>query len=205
VNIYDHLIDSLQEGRLLQIVLWEPDSPAVVVGYSQQPAKEVYIDRCRQAGVPIIRRRGGGGSVVLMPGVLCLTLAFNSHQSDSPYYFFQKINSFLSEQLEALYSIRGIMQAGISDLAIGDKKILGCSMHKSRHRYLYQGSLLVHPDLDLIDRFLRHPSKEPEYRNQRGHQDFVSGLQPLGYAITVSQIKNDLEKNCREKMAGLLL
>jgi len=205
VNLYDDLMDGLSAAAPLRVVLWQPTSIAVVVGYSQQPAVEVHMDRCRRDGVPVMRRRGGGGAVVLMPGILCLTCAFVSRQSDSPYYFFQKINAFLIEQLAHVFQVPDVRAAGISDLVINERKILGCSMHKSRHRYLYQGSLLVQPDLDLIERYLRHPSREPDYRKGRGHETFVTSLAQEGYPLSVRQLKQGLEAGCAEQLAAWLL
>lgn len=205
MNLYDDLMDGLSAAVPLRAVFWEPASVAVVVGYSQQPAGEVYVDRCRRDGVPVMRRRGGGGAVVLMPGILCLTCAFISQQSDSPYYFFQKINAFLVEQLAQVFQVPDVRTAGISDLVINERKILGCSMHKSRHRYLYQGSLLVQPDLDLIERYLRHPSREPDYRKGRGHGAFVTSLAQEGYPLPVRQLRQGLETGCTEQLASWLL
>ncbi len=205
MNLYDDLMDGLSAATPLRVVFWQPASVAVVVGYSQQPVVEVHVDRCRRDGVPVMRRRGGGGAVVLMPGILCLTCAFISQQSDSPYHFFQKINAFLVEQLAQVFQVPDVRTAGISDLVINKRKILGCSMHKSRHRYLYQGSLLVQPDLDLIERYLRHPSREPDYRQGRGHLTFVTSLAKEGYPLSVRQLEQGLEAVCTEQLASWLL
>ncbi|NLP12017.1 hypothetical protein GX408_16585 [bacterium] len=205
MNLYDDLMDGLSAAAPLRVVFWEPGSVAVVVGYSQQPAVEVHVDRCRREGIPVMRRRGGGGAVVLMPGILCLTCAFASLQSDSPYYFFQKINTFLVEQLARVFHVPDVRTAGISDLVINERKILGCSMHKSRHHYLYQGSLLVDPELALITRYLRHPSREPDYRKGRGHEAFVTSLTQEGYPLSVRQLRQGLEAGCTEQLASILL
>jgi len=193
MNIRDDLYKKVSQETPLLYDLWQPEGVAVVIGYSQKPEVEVNLERCAQDKVPIIRRRGGGGAVVLMPGVLCLTFAFLSQASISPYYFFKKINGFIASVLEEQFSIENLSPRGISDLAIGDKKVLGCSIFKSRQLFFYQGSLLVHLDLKKISRYLLHPSKEPDYRNAREHQDFVISLHACGYPLTVEQVKIALE------------
>ncbi len=202
--IRDDIYKNVSEQAPLQYELWQPDGVAVVIGYSQKPEIEVDLERCTQDGVPIIRRRGGGGAVVLMPGILCLTFAFISQASVSPYYFFKKINGFISSVLEEQFSIENLSQGGISDLAIGDKKVLGCSIFKSRQLFLYQGSLLVHPDLEQITRYLLHPSKEPDYRGAREHQDFVTSLQASGYPLTTEQIKIALEIEIAKRFCTII-
>jgi lipoate---protein ligase len=47
--------------------LFEPDRPALVLG-STQPDATVDRDACRRAGVDVVRRRSGGGAVLLVPG-----------------------------------------------------------------------------------------------------------------------------------------
>jgi lipoate-protein ligase A len=46
---------------------FEPAAPAVILG-STQPEATVDRDACRRAGVDVVRRRSGGGAVLLVPG-----------------------------------------------------------------------------------------------------------------------------------------
>lgn len=203
MNIRDHLFDHLGEQPLLQ-EWWEPAGTAVVVGYSQEVRKEVKLERCRQDGVPVLRRRGGGGAVVLLPGVLCWTIAFSSKQSESPYYFFKKINAYLADRLHEL-GVSGVHPAGISDLAVQGRKILGCSMYKSRHRFLYQGSLLVNADPHPIARYLQHPSKEPDYRQGRDHSEFITSLSEMGFHLKAEELAEIWKKAGEQPLHELLL
>ena len=54
--------------------LWEPPEYAVVLGASCRLADDVFLEDCRADGVPILRRSSGGGTVVVGPGVLCVTV-----------------------------------------------------------------------------------------------------------------------------------
>jgi len=49
--------------------IWHHDitAPAVVLGSTQQQSI-VDVDACRRAGVEVVRRRSGGGAVLLLPG-----------------------------------------------------------------------------------------------------------------------------------------
>jgi lipoate-protein ligase A len=47
--------------------VWEVDRPALVLG-STQPDSDVDRAACREAGVEVVRRRSGGGAVLLEPG-----------------------------------------------------------------------------------------------------------------------------------------
>lgn len=204
MNLHDQLYLRITEEEPFRQVVWEPRGLAVVIGHSQVAEREVYLENCRADAVPVIRRRGGGGAVVLMPGVVCLTVAFNSRQSESPYFFFNKINAFLVDMLSARFLLHGLALKGISDIALEGRKILGCSMFKSRQLFFYQGSLLVRPDLQRIDRYLRHPSQEPDYRQGRGHGAFVTSLWESGYRLEIAQLKEALQQSSAA-LKGILL
>jgi lipoate-protein ligase A len=47
--------------------VFEVDAPALVLG-SAQPDDHVDLDRARAAGIDVVRRRSGGGAVLLVPG-----------------------------------------------------------------------------------------------------------------------------------------
>lgn len=51
--------------------IWQHDitAPALVLG-SSQDASTVDVDACRRAGVDVVRRRSGGGAVLLVPGAV---------------------------------------------------------------------------------------------------------------------------------------
>ncbi len=194
MDLHDQLYLRINAAQPFLLDIWQPRGIAVVIGYSQVAAREVHLQRCRVDGVPVIRRRGGGGAVVLMPGVLCMTAAFSSTRSESPYFFFNLINQFLVDTLAVHYGITGLTLQGISDVAVAGRKILGCSMFKSRQLFFYQGSLLVNPNLSLIDRLLKHPSQEPDYRQGREHGAFVTSLWQQGYRIETDELGMHLQR-----------
>ncbi|MHC4886833.1 MAG: lipoyl protein ligase domain-containing protein, partial [Planctomycetota bacterium] len=55
--------------------LWETDQRAVVMGVSGKAEREAQVQACKEDGIPILKRRSGGGTVLLGPGVLCWGVA----------------------------------------------------------------------------------------------------------------------------------
>ncbi|OYW18311.1 MAG: hypothetical protein B7Z55_10845 [Planctomycetales bacterium 12-60-4] len=45
-----------------------------------------------------------------------------------------------------------------------------------KHALLHHGTVLYEFDLDRIGRYLRFPSRVPDYRAERGHLEFVRRL-----------------------------
>jgi lipoate-protein ligase A len=183
---YDHeaLARFEREGPFLW--LWEPESIACVLG-AGTPEGDVDLALCGATGVPVYRRKGGGGAVVLSPGNLIITACYDGSRRT---FATQWIMPIAEAIVRALHRV-GLPDArvrGLGDVAIGERKILGSSLYANRRVALYQGSLLVGSDLGLIPLYLPHPSKEPAYRRGRSHLDFVTTLQAAGYALGVEPL-----------------
>jgi lipoate---protein ligase len=173
--------------------IYEPNETCAVLGAGGNPQADLYLDRLADDGVPWRRRRGGGGTVVLTPGqvvLACVTAV------DSPFRnreYAAAINSWFIEALE-IEGVRGIVPRGISDLAIGEKKILGTSMYRTRRVLFYQASLLVSNDISIFTRYLAMPSHVPDYRGGRSHEDFCTTLVREGYPLSVESVMKSLKE-----------
>lgn len=173
--------------------LWEPGEVACVLGAGTPPT-DVDLALCSASGVPVYRRRGGGGAVVLSPGNLVITACYDGGRRMFATQWIQPIAEAIAQALVAV-GVAGTQVRGLGDVALSDRKLLGSSLYANRRVVLYQGSLLVDPDLDLINRLLPHPSKEPEYRAGRSHLDFVTSLARVGYAGGMDPLKEALAQS----------
>ena len=79
---------------------------------------------------------------------------------------------------------------GHTDLAIGGLKFSGNSQRRGKRFLLFHGSFLLHFDVELLERALPVPSREPDYRLGRSHVDFLMNLK-----IPVSLLKGALLKS----------
>ena len=69
------LLIEADQGRGAAVLrFWEPREYAVVLGASRRLRDDVLVDACRADGVPILRRSSGGGTVVVGPGTLNVTV-----------------------------------------------------------------------------------------------------------------------------------
>jgi len=176
----EDLLAAVQAGGPPAARVWEPQEVAVVLGRSNDPAREADLAACQRDGVPVLRRRGGGGAVLLGPGCLVLTLV---RRVDEPLAVGRHLGEAVERVRGALGRAAGIEVEvrGTGDLCLGDRKILGSSAFSGRGAFLYQASLLVSLDLGLVERYLRHPSREPAYRRGRPHRAFLTTLGEAGY------------------------
>lgn len=158
---------------------WIPEFDTVVMGRSNKAPLEVHEEKCQQDGVPILKRYGGGGTVVLYPG--CVVVSVGAWVA-SPYKndkYFQSINQALIRCFQQDFPQVDFHQRGYSDIVINDRKFVGTSLFRSRTYLLYQASILVSLELEKIQIYLKHPTKEPAYRAGRDHRDFLTSLSSL--------------------------
>jgi lipoate-protein ligase A len=167
--------DDLLAGVGSQVRVYTVAHPLVVLGRGSRPDRELHLDACRADGVPLQRRRGGGCAVVLDPGNVLVAAAIAAPGIGDNQRHFDDLCRWLIEGLAEI-GVPGICQAGISDLALGDRKVAGCCIYRRPGRLLFSAALLVDPDLSLLDRYLRHPPREPDYRRGRAHLEFVTRL-----------------------------
>ena len=179
--------------------IYEPGVLCAVLGAAGKPEEDLITAHLEADGVPWKRRRGGGGTVILGPGQVVLALV---REVDSPFRnkeYAARINSWIVEALSRL-GVTGVHPEGISDLAIGEKKIVGTSIYRTRLVLFYQASLLVSNDISVFTRYLAMPSRVPEYRRGRSHEDFCTTLAREGYTFSVQDVIDSMENVVREQL-----
>jgi lipoate-protein ligase A len=170
------LCDEGLAGEVLRV--WEYPRHFVVVGYANEVGSEVNVPFCRQNGLPILRRCSGGGAVLQGRGCLSYALVLRVDES-GPLRGIGSTNRFVLERHQAI--LEGLAQTpvqvrGHTDLALGALKFSGNSQRRKRRALLFHGAFLIEFDLVLIERALLMPSKQPDYRANRSHSDFLVNL-----------------------------
>lgn len=157
--------------------LWERPSPAVVVGAGGSVAIDVNAAACEADGVPVLRRASGGGTVLLGPGCLCFSLVLSYDRAPGLNEIPASNRYVLGRVRNALRGvIPGTAVEGTSDLAAGGVKFSGNAQQRKRRHFLHHGTLLCGFDLALIPRYLYAPERQPDYRKNRPHSEFVANL-----------------------------
>ena len=169
------LLEELDElGGHPVLRFWESARLFVVLGRGSRLTDEVDRATCEGDGIPILRRVSGGGTVLQGPGCLsyALVLPLNWHPDLANI---RSTNRFILERIAA--ALHGWEPAtrfcGISDLAIDGMKISGNAQRRTRNALLFHGTILHGMSADLVARYLKHPSRQPDYRSDRPHQTFL--------------------------------
>lgn len=157
--------------------LWEPSSPIVVVGRSSRIGVEVRQDRCRELGVPILRRSSGGAAIVTGPGCLMYAVVLSLKLRPS-LRAIDAAHRFVLDAMAAALRGEGfaVERSGTSDLTLDDRKFSGNSLRVRREHLLYHGTLLYDFDLKLVSACLGSAPRQPSYRAGRSHDSFIRNL-----------------------------
>ena len=180
-------------------MVWQPEETVIVLGQSNQTETAGHTDIAGTDGIVVYKRPTGGQTVILTPKTLIISVRLIADKLDNPQVYFKRINNLLILALTNL-GIKNLNERGISDIAIGEKKILGSSIYRKRNMVFYHAVLNVAETPEFIGRYLKHPSREPDYRTGRKHEDFITSIHLAGYPILLHEILVEIVHNLDKKL-----
>ena len=71
---------------------------------------------------------------------------------------------------------------------------MGSAIYQNKDRLFFHAVLNVQESSTLIEHYIKHPRREPDYRRGRRHGAFVTSLAEKGYDIQMNQIIEALKK-----------
>jgi lipoate-protein ligase A len=160
-----------------------PDRPYVSIGYHQDAAREIDLAFCRERAIPVIRRRVGGGAVLL----------------DSNQLFFHLViprdrlrDLGLSPRLDQRYArlvapaVAAYAALGVSatlrppnDIHVNGRKIGGTGMADIEDSLVFVGSMMLAFDHALMARVLRLAGESLREPVRRSIEEGVTSLEQL--------------------------
>ena len=178
------LLLAAEDGGADVLRLWELPGLAVILGSGGSVAIDVNVAACEADHVPILRRASGGGTVLLGPGCLCFSLVLGYDRAPGLDQIRASNRYILDRVRTALAPVAPANPEGTSDLAVNGIKISGNAQQRKRTHLLHHGTLLCGFDLGLIAKYLHAPERQPDYRRNRPHAEFVANL-----PATVAEVK----------------
>jgi lipoate-protein ligase A len=170
------LLDAEAGGPEL-LRLWRWPHRAVVLGAAGKIADDVDEAACRADAVPVLRRSSGGGTVLLGAGCLLFSLILRFDLDSALTDLHASYRFILGRILAGLSPyVSGLVLQGSSDLTLAERKFSGNAQQRKRSHLLHHGTLLFAFDPTPAPRYLKMPPRQPEYRRQRSHVDFLTNL-----------------------------
>ncbi|MFW5982629.1 MAG: lipoate--protein ligase family protein [Candidatus Brocadiia bacterium] len=168
------LAEAGKVGECLRI--YEFPTPTVVMGIQDHYRQAARVRECRQDAIPLLRRRSGGGTVLLAPGCLTYSAVLRKDKKRMRSVR-QSYHRILNPIANALNSHNTAVELkGISDLSWGNRKVGGSAQQRKSNHILHHGTLLYDLDPRLLTRYLGKHARPPEYRRGRSHREFVTNL-----------------------------
>lgn len=174
-----------QQGGDEVLRVWEARESFVVLGYANSAQQELNTGNCRDRQIPILRRCSGGGTVLQSPGCLNYALILKIGQRE-PLRSVSTTNCFImTRNAEALSPLaaRPIRVEGFTDLAIEGLKFSGNAQRRRKDWLLFHGTFLLSFEVALMEQLLLLPSKQPPYRQDRSHEQFLTSLNLPALAV----------------------
>ena len=193
MKLLDLTLDSLEENLALDealleqaeagqsdddvLRLWESRQTAVIIGRSSRIQDEVDVAACTKDSIPILRRCSGGTSVVIGPGCLMYGVVLSYRRNPALRMVDVAHKYVLGKVTEAVNQVvpSAVFQ-GTSDLTLDNRKFSGNSLRCKRDHLLYHGTVLCDFAVELIGRWLKLPPRQPDYRHERSHEEFVTNI-----------------------------
>ena len=151
------------EERLMSLgqevfMLWR-NRPSVIVGRFSDIGAEVNTDFAASHGIPIIRRKSGGGCVYHDLGNVNYTFIVRDSKALTLEYFSRRVIN----ALEAL-KINAVLEFRHNDILADGLKISGAAQYHHEGMLLHHGTLLFDADLSIIPKVLKRSGKVANIR-----------------------------------------
>ena len=196
------MLHRAEEGRAGEAMrFWESSAPFIVLGRIGKAREDLKTEEVRKDHVAVLRRSSGGGTVVQGQG--CFNYSFVLSKEQNPLVAdLRKSYQFILNKVIDCLNRLGVQSkfCPVSDIAMmeNNKKISGNAQKRSKTYILHHGTILYDFDLKQIERYLNMPKDVPQYRNGRGHLEFVANA-PVDISSMKSLLKASFKADREER------
>jgi lipoate-protein ligase A len=181
----------------IRLYQWQPS--AVSIGKNQSPTATVYVDKCRELGIDIVRRNSGGGTVYHdQKGELTYSVTAQTSDLDATDItaVYMCIYSAITDALRLLGISADYSQGdhkSCPNLTVKSRKISGSAQTVKRNIIQQHGTLLLNVDLPQMFQLLRIKGLDNCIRAAKIAQRKITSVQnELGHPITAETAANAL-------------
>ncbi len=185
------------------LILCYPSSPYVCIGVHQILFKEVNVEYCTKEGIPIVRRKQGGGAVYLDDGQQFYQLIMKSRGPMDVEGFYRKylqptIYTYRKFGLNAEYR-------PINDVVIDGRKASGNAAETTSGSDILIGNVIMDIDVRKLVNVMRVPDEKFRDKLASSMEAWITSLKKeLGYVPEREEVKEFLIEGY-EKTLGIEL
>lgn len=180
-------------------ILW-PREPYVCIGRFQDLALEVDTERCRERGLPIVRREVGGGAVYLDEGQVFYQLVLPDRAAGGDY------RALFSLGLGGVVAALGQLGVpaeirGANDVVVAGRKISGNGAGAVGEAAVVVGNILLDFDYEAMAAVLRVPDEKFRDKAYRSMRENLVSLVELRPSATQEQVADVMVAALAENLA----
>ena len=159
------------------LILLQPGSPYVCLGYHQDAVQEVEMDFLKQHDIPVFRREVGGGAVYLDRGQLFYQLVLRADRPDVPAVKDAFYRKFLGPVVETFRDF-GVDAAfkPVNDIIVGGRKISGNGAAEINGMMILVGNFLIDFNYEMMAKSLRVPDEKFRDKVQKSMQEALTTM-----------------------------
>lgn len=155
--LYHGLAACMTEGTPDTVILVRPDAPHFCIGYHQDAGAVLDLEACRALGMPVLRRRLGGGAVYLDGNQLYYQCIF--HKTRVPARVDALFARCLGPVVAALREVGlGARLRRVNEIEVGGRRIAGTGAGQIGEASVVVGNVLFDFDYEVMARAWRAPS-----------------------------------------------
>lgn len=220
------LLRSCEEGKSPPTIrLYGWIRPALSIGRSQDPSREVDLERCRKLGIPVVRRPTGG-KAILHNNEITYCVAVPAGHPGFPGSIRGNLETIGRALLPGLKNL-GVQNAVLNygdnngeganispacfasvnrfEILADGKKLVGSAAKKTRRAFLQHGSILIDFDPETFNSALRFNGPQAREKSLRALKSSVTTLSEiLGRQVAFEEIQSALREGFQQAFSGEL-
>ncbi|MBL7118955.1 hypothetical protein ISS96_02975 [Candidatus Bathyarchaeota archaeon] len=207
-TFYEAVAKAVDEGESPNtIVLVQPSSPYVCIGYHQEIEREVDIEYCRSRNLPIIRRSQGGGAVYLDSNQIFYQIVARDDSKTIPLRVDKLFEKLLGVTVQ-VYNKLGLPAEfkPLNDVIVDGKKISGNGAGKFGDKtMILVGNIILDLNYESMANVLKVPSEKFKDKISKSMRQWVTSLKrELEFVPPIEEIKGLLAESY-EQVLGIEL
>jgi len=201
-TFYEAVAHSVDRGSTANtVILVQPSSPYVCIGYHQELEKEVDLDYCRKNGLMVIRRSQGGGATYLNGDQLFYQVVASKRSGVIPIDVEGLFEKFLAVTVY-VYRRLGLPAEfkALNDVVVRGRKISGNGAGSyGQDTIILVGNIILDLDYAAMSRVLKVPSMKFRDKMAKSMMEWVTSIKrERGDSPSVEEVKELLTKGYEE-------
>ncbi len=181
------------------LVIVSPERPLASIGYFQDAAKEVDLEYCKKAGIPVMRREVGGGATYLDQNQVFYQLIWKKGNPRFPTRI-KEVFPYLSQPAVNTYGDFGIetMFRPENDIITkkSQRKIAGEGGGDIGDSMVFVGGILMDFDYDAMSKILKVPDEKFRDKIHKSMRENLTTMRnELGYMPDREEVVSSLVNN----------